>query len=104
MFLTESLLSDAGTDRSAKHFPGQSRATTGDFYGLYRQVMSLPRAHRMTDPEIPERQDENRRDGRESGRRPFDTSELNSIPPVTEDDPPYRNWWVIVDQRHGRTR
>lgn len=28
-------------------------------------------------------------------RPPFDTSDLNDIPGTTDDDPPYRSWWVI---------
>jgi hypothetical protein len=27
--------------------------------------------------------------------RPFDASELDSLPQPTDDDPPYRPWWVI---------
>ena len=28
-------------------------------------------------------------------RRPFDNSEINQLPRVRSDDPPYQNWWVI---------
>lgn len=50
----------------------------------------------MTDPEIPERsQDERRENEPRSGRRPFDISDLNTIPSTTDEDPPYRNWWVV---------
>lgn len=32
-------------------------------------------------------------------RRPFeDTSDLNSIPGVRPEDPPYRHWWVNEDE------
>jgi hypothetical protein len=31
---------------------------------------------------------------RNSGR-PFDTRELDSLPQPTDDDPPYRPWWVV---------
>ncbi len=27
--------------------------------------------------------------------RPFDSRELEKLPLATEDDPPYRPWWVI---------
>jgi hypothetical protein len=30
----------------------------------------------------------------ENTRMPFDTSGLYRIPTATDDDPPYRNWWV----------
>jgi hypothetical protein len=28
-------------------------------------------------------------------RMPFDTRELAKIPDTREDDPPYREWWVV---------
>jgi hypothetical protein len=28
--------------------------------------------------------------------RPFDTRELERLPMPTEQDPPYRSWWVVV--------
>ncbi|MDC7786756.1 hypothetical protein PQJ75_08475 [Rhodoplanes sp. TEM] len=27
--------------------------------------------------------------------RPFDTRELDKLPQPTDDDPPYRPWWVV---------
>ena len=27
--------------------------------------------------------------------RPYDTSDLDKVPRPTNDDPPYRSWWVI---------
>jgi hypothetical protein len=45
-------------------------------------------------------QSEERRDRRQSSRPPFDTSELDNIPSTTNDDPPYRNWWVVTDPDH----
>lgn len=52
----------------------------------------------MRDPETPqlpqERRDQNERRDR---RAPFDTSDLDNIPRTTEDDPPYRNWWVVTE-------
>jgi len=30
-----------------------------------------------------------------TGKRPFDTSGINWVPKLEEDDPPYRNWWVL---------
>lgn len=50
----------------------------------------------MSDPETPEptSEQQNRSDER---RAPFDSSDLVNIPPTTDDDPPYRNWWVVND-------
>ena len=28
-------------------------------------------------------------------RRPYDTDEFEKVPRPTDDDPPYRAWWVI---------
>jgi hypothetical protein len=52
----------------------------------------------MRDPETPE-QPQERRDQIEQrdSRAPFDSSDLNNIPPTTDEDPPYRNWWVVTD-------
>ena len=57
----------------------------------------------MTDPETPE-QPERRHDRNEppASRAPFDTSDLNNIPRTTEDDPPYRNWWVVTEPDNRR--
>lgn len=30
-----------------------------------------------------------------AGTQPFDLSELDRLPQPTEDDPPYRPWWVV---------
>ena len=30
-----------------------------------------------------------------SKARPFDTGELERLPMPTEQDPPYRSWWVV---------
>lgn len=50
----------------------------------------------MSDPENEERQRPSQQVPEQSRntRMPFDTSELDRIPQTTEDDPPYRNWWV----------
>jgi hypothetical protein len=32
--------------------------------------------------------------------RPFDVSELGKIPEATDDDPPYRDWWVVTGPVH----
>ena len=52
----------------------------------------------MRDPETPaephERRDQN--EHREQ-RAPFDSSDLNNIPRTTDEDPPYRNWWVLTE-------
>jgi hypothetical protein len=29
------------------------------------------------------------------GTQPFDLSELDKLPQPTDDDPPYRPWWVV---------
>ncbi len=41
-----------------------------------------------------ERTDAEETEPNASTRMPFDTSDLNRIPTATEEDPPYRNWWV----------
>jgi hypothetical protein len=28
-------------------------------------------------------------------RRPFDSSEIDRLPQPTEEDPPYRPWWIV---------
>ena len=37
----------------------------------------------------------------ESGQieRPFDTSGMNWVPELDEDDPPYRDWWAVESER-----
>ena len=38
----------------------------------------------------------NARSGGEGNvRRPFDSREIESLPQATEDDPPYRPWWIV---------
>lgn len=37
-------------------------------------------------------------------RRPFDTSGVDWVPHLKDDDPPYRDWWVVsrdTDERDG---
>jgi hypothetical protein len=41
--------------------------------------------------DIPERSDA----GGDDIRRPYDTGELDKVPRPTDDDPPYRSWWVL---------
>lgn len=49
----------------------------------------------MSDPEPSEKQRQRDQWQAEPNKRmPFDTSDLDRIPTATEDDPPYRNWWV----------
>jgi hypothetical protein len=52
----------------------------------------------MRDPQTPE-QPHLRRDQNERGeeRAPFDSSDLNNIPRTTDEDPPYRSWWVVTE-------
>ena len=37
-------------------------------------------------------------------KRPFDTSGVNWVSDIEDDDPPYRSWWVVEDkhERDGR--
>jgi hypothetical protein len=52
----------------------------------------------MTDQRFPERPEEDRgEDKRQSRRMPFDNAGLNDIPGPTNEDPPYRSWWVVTD-------
>lgn len=52
----------------------------------------------MRDPETSEQPREPRDPNpREYSRTPFDTSDLNDIPRTTDEDPPYRNWWVVIE-------
>lgn len=54
----------------------------------------------MTDPETPEQQQSERHDsGQNRDRTPFDTSDLSQIPGPTDEDPPYRDWWVVLDTK-----
>ena len=60
----------------------------------------------MTQPLHQEKPRNERQMDRESinrERRPFDTSEINKLPLVRSDDPPYQNWWVI-DARTDRVK
>jgi hypothetical protein len=52
----------------------------------------------MREPDAPE-QPQERRDPNERRERrvPFDSSDLNNIPQTTDEDPPYRNWWVVTE-------
>lgn len=38
------------------------------------------------------------RQGSERNRRPFDTSGVNWVPENEDDDPPYRDWWVVGEE------
>ena len=51
----------------------------------------------MTDPEISEQAKEEPREkaADRDARPPFDTSDLDAIPQPTDEDPPYRQWWVV---------
>jgi hypothetical protein len=50
----------------------------------------------MRDPETREQSHERHTENRDQ-RVPFDSSDLNNIPRTTDEDPPYRNWWVVND-------
>lgn len=51
----------------------------------------------MKDPGTPEHMREERQENGQAptSRQPFDTSDLDTIPTTNDDDPPYRNWWVV---------
>lgn len=52
----------------------------------------------MRNPETPEQPQEQRDlTERRNPRAPFDISDLNNIPRTTDEDPPYRNWWVAIE-------
>lgn len=34
-------------------------------------------------------------------KRPFDTSGVNWVPELDDDDPPYRDWWVVNQEQDG---
>jgi hypothetical protein len=38
----------------------------------------------------------------EPDKRPFDTSGMNWIPELEENDPPYRYWWVVEEEADRR--
>ena len=38
-------------------------------------------------------------DGTQRIRRPFDTCGVNWEPEPENDDPPYRDWWVVANER-----
>jgi hypothetical protein len=52
------------------------------------------------DPDNRDRQrdEQSERSGSERAPRPFDSSELGNIPTIGDDDPPYRDWWVVESQ------
>jgi hypothetical protein len=53
----------------------------------------------MREPETPEQPSERRHQNEQTEKRaPFDSSDLNQIPPTTDEDPPYRSWWVVTDR------
>lgn len=50
----------------------------------------------MENPEHPQKQRDDRCEPDSTqARMPFDISDLDRIPETTDEDPPYRNWWVI---------
>jgi len=52
----------------------------------------------MRDPETTEQpQERPNRYERRQQRAPFDISDLDNIPRTNDDDPPYRNWWVVTE-------
>ncbi|MFZ5689907.1 MAG: hypothetical protein ACOY5F_01495 [Pseudomonadota bacterium] len=53
----------------------------------------------MKDSETPEQPQEQPQQTEQTvSRAPFDSSDLNRIPPTTDQDPPYRDWWVVTDR------
>jgi hypothetical protein len=51
----------------------------------------------MRDPETEQPHQRRQQIERSKPRAPFDSSELNNIPRPTDEDPPYRNWWVVTE-------
>ena len=47
----------------------------------------------------PETDDHDAQDQSGSGKRPFDTSGMNWVAELEDDDPPYRDWWAIESER-----
>jgi hypothetical protein len=39
---------------------------------------------------------------RKRAKRPFDTSDVSWVPDLQENDPPYRDWWVVDEERNDR--
>jgi hypothetical protein len=99
MFLTNSL-SGTRNQRRGRAFPKRNAM----FRHETKKRSSDARRDRadevieMTDPRVPEQPEENRGEAeRQSRRMPFDNAGLNEIPGPTNDDPPYRSWWVVTD-------
>jgi hypothetical protein len=67
------------------------------------EISALANKKRSRRSVKPDREHANRADdvrdlpgtGCEEIRRPYDTAELEKLPRPTEDDPPYRPWWVL---------
>jgi hypothetical protein len=55
------------------------------------RVVTPDHGHKKHESDMPGRSDA----GRDDVRRPYDTNELDKVPRPTEDDPPYRSWWVL---------
>jgi len=56
------------------------------------------RSGRAMTPDNAHKKHENDAPGHADGddiRRPYDTSELDKVPHPTDEDPPYRTWWVM---------
>lgn len=49
-----------------------------------------------------ERQMESSQSERKRAKRPFDTSDVSWVPHLQENDPPYRDWWVVHEERNDR--
>jgi hypothetical protein len=57
---------------------------------LDRQKQDDEDRHRGTDYD-----DSGRRPDDAGATRPYDTGDLDKVPRPSDDDPPYRSWWVI---------
>lgn len=55
-----------------------------------RRPMALTNENKQS-PHIPQQPDPAER----GNARPFDSRELQKLPLATDDDPPYRPWWVV---------
>ncbi|ARQ00779.1 hypothetical protein [Pseudorhodoplanes sinuspersici] len=81
------------------HGPG-AFSNRGNFIGSSRTAIKIhddEHERAMNDPETPEKHrqtDQREAESNRNTRMPFDISDLRRLPTATDDDPPYRNWWV----------
>jgi hypothetical protein len=59
-------------------------------------------AHEDNRNEAERPQADNRHTELKRAKRPFDTSDVSWVPDLQENDPPYRDWWVVHEERNDR--